>query len=34
MPTVKESCRQIYNATYNAEKERLYPLLSDKKTLD
>ena len=24
MPTVKESCREIYNSTYNAEKERLY----------
>ena len=24
MPTIKESCREIYNSTYNAEKERLY----------
>lgn len=24
MPTVKESCREIYNSTYNAEKARLY----------
>ena len=24
MPTVKESCREIYNSTYNTEKERLY----------
>lgn len=24
MPTVKESCREIYNATYTAEKDRLY----------
>lgn len=24
MPTIKESCREIYNSTYNTEKERLY----------
>lgn len=24
MPTVKESCREIYNNTYNTEKDRLY----------
>lgn len=24
MPTIKESCREIYNSTYNAEKDRLY----------